>query len=352
MKIGIYTDVHCSYTSSILPIHKDRSKYTTRLNMIIDTFRWFYDLFAAENVDMIVNCGDLFDSHNLRSEEISAMSEALSYSRGIPEFHVLGNHEILDKRRNFYATALLNNYDHITVIDTPTKLDNGISFLPYMEAEETSEVLPLISNDVLFSHIDIQGSKLNQFKVIENGVKLNALKDLFKIVINGHIHTYQDLGNHIYNIGATTSYSFADGNNHEPSVAILDTADNTFRRIHNPYATRFVKFECNTQDQFLSLYKSIEAYRRYQIVVRVDCDYTFKSRVIEILGQFENILVYRIQSTPPVQHSEAVTTHIDNSVSTDSIIDKFEQFLDSEATLKYSKSFYKRILNEYLRGVS
>ena len=114
MRVGIYTDIHCSYTSSILPLHIDNSCYTARLKMVVDTFKWMYELFEHNNVDYIVNCGDLFDSYRLRAEEISAMAESLSYNSGIPEYHIIGNHEVMDVRRNFYATALLNNYNYIS----------------------------------------------------------------------------------------------------------------------------------------------------------------------------------------------------------------------------------------------
>lgn len=345
MRIGIYTDVHCSYTSSILPLHCEGTKYTTRLQMILDTFRWFYNLFEKEKVDIIVNCGDLFDSHNLRSEEISAMSEALKFSTGVPEYHILGNHETLDKNRNFYATAMLDNYPYITVVDTPLKLDNGVSFLPYMETESVNDVLPYISNKILFSHIDIQGSRLNSFHVMDNGANILKLKDLFSMVINGHIHTYQNLGHNIYNIGATTSYSFADDMDTLPGVAILDTDTMKIDKYPNPHAIRFIKLTANED---LKQFKMIlSSYSNSNIALRVDCDFNNKDKVANILEEFNNIVVSRIQCKSPTTQCANVDSKLDVDMSNSiDVKNKFVSFLKTEAELKYPLENYIDVMKD------
>lgn len=350
MRIGIYTDVHCSYTSSILPIHCEGTKYTTRLNMIINTFKWMYDLFEKQNVDIIVNCGDLFDSHNLRSEEISAMSEALSYSKGVPEYHVLGNHEILDKRRNFYATALLSNYDNITVVDVPLKTDMGLSFLPYMEVDDVNGCLSLIRNPYLFSHIDIQGSRLNQFHVMENGVNQERLKDLFEYVFNGHIHTYQNLGNNIYNVGATTSYSFADDDSRKPGVCVFDTNTKEFKRFGNPYAIRFMTINCMTDQQFYAFKIILDEMVECSAVLKIKCDIKLKENILQLLSKYSNIITYRLQSTAPIKENLESSEDSIQVINDGDVCSKFSEFIDNYAELKYNKDYYHKIIDTYLRS--
>ncbi len=345
MKIGIYTDVHCSYTSSILPLHCEGTKYTTRLQMILDTFKWFYNLFEREKVDIIVNCGDLFDSHNLRSEEISAMSEALKFSNGTPEYHILGNHEILDKNRNFYATAMLDNYPYITVVDTPLKLDNGVSFLPYMETESVNEVLPYISNKILFSHIDIQGSRLNSFHIMDTGANILKLKDLFNVVINGHIHSYQNLGHNIYNIGATTSYSFADDMDTLPGVAILNTDNMKIDRYPNPHAIRFIKLSVNDDMDYLKTLLS--SYNNYNIALRIECSFEDKGEVNNTLEKFDNIIVSRVQCKSPTSQFKKSEDKLDVDISDNvDVKNKFLSFLKTEAELKYPLENYIHIIKD------
>lgn len=351
MKIGIYTDVHCSYTSSILPIHCDGTKYTTRLNMIINTFKWMYDKFNAENVDIIVNCGDLFDSHNLRSEEISAMSEALSYSKGIPEYHVLGNHEILDKRRNFYATALLSNYNNITVVDVPLKTDMGLSFLPYMEPEDVNNCLSMIKNDYLFSHIDIQGSRLNQFYTMDTGVETQKLKDLFKFVFNGHIHTYQNLGDNIYNVGATTSYSFSDDSSRMPGICVFDTDTKVLQRFGNPYAIRFMTVNCETDNEYNALKILLDDSTSNFLALKVRCELSLKESVMKLLDSYDNIVTYRIQTNAVVKSFQTIEDTTSSTLEdSSSVYDKFIDFIDNHAELKFGKEYYHKVADTYLRS--
>lgn len=348
MRIGIYTDIHCCYTSSILPIHTEESKYTVRLQMIIDTFKWMYNVFEHANVDMIVNCGDLFDSCNVRAEEISALAEALSHSWGTPEYHVLGNHDTLDKHRNFYSTALLSGFDHIKIVDTPLRLYEGISFIPYMDSDEVEKVIPYLKNKILFSHLDIQGSRLNKFKVLENGASSQKLSDLFDVVINGHIHGYQKVREGVYNIGASTSLSFADDSEYAPSINILDTETLQIETIENPYAIRFVKLSVDTLEE-LRTYISKSVSR---VALRVECSGELKSEVSNYLDSQDQVVTYRVLSKSsnsnmqiPNKDAIAPSRILDYS----EVLDDFKNFLRSE-DLKFSLDNYNKVVDKYLGG--
>lgn len=348
MKIGVYTDIHCCYTSSILPIHCESSTYTTRLQMIIDTFRWMYDIFEQQEVDFIVNCGDLFDSCNVRSEEISALAKALSYSRGIPEYHILGNHDTLDKRRYFYSTALLSGFPYIEIIDNPTKLNNGVSFLPYMEADKAQEILGCLQNDILFSHLDIQGSRLNQFKVLEEGTDPKALSNLFKLVINGHIHSYQRIKSNVYNIGSTTSLSFSDNSDYCPGITIVDTDSFDILRISNPYAIRFIKFNFKdlNKNQCLSYLDSKLSNIANKVVLKIDCKGELKETLAQYVGNFENVLTCKV-----VGYGCRATesgSEVIQSATKDNVVTSLDHFLSGCDDLKYSLDIYKQIIKRYV----
>ena len=263
--------------------------------MIVDTFRWMYDVFKDNNVSCIVNCGDLFDSYRLKAEEISAMAEALSYNTGIPEFHVLGNHEILDKRRDFYATALLDNYSNIEVINTPTKTDMGISFLPYMSWEDARDAIPFIKNRILFSHVDIEGSRVTPQYLLDSGVESCYLSECFNLVINGHIHGYQKLRDNVYNIGATASLSFSDSEESIPGIAIIDTDSLRITRIPNPYAIRFISAPSDVGNIYDSFCDNLEK-SGYRYVVRAKVAEKEKPEVENLFKSCDSIVSYRIQT--------------------------------------------------------
>lgn len=345
MRIGIYTDVHCSYTSSILPTHQEGSKYTTRLQMIVDTFRWMYEVFENNQVDLIVNCGDLFDSFNVRAEEISAMSEALSYGGKIPELHILGNHEILDKHRKFNAVALLDNYSHIDVISDPVKLKCGISLLPYCTVEEATDVIPYLTNNVLFSHIDIRGSYVTSQYLLEEGVEPTRLANNFKRVINGHLHSPQVFGGTVFNIGASTSLSFSDNSEYTPRISILDTNSLKLQFFSNPYAIRFLKVDVSSSE-FL---KSMLSELNNRVVIRAKSPIENKVEVSEVLQSCEKVVAYRIVTEHVSEESEEQLqdTVIESVTDVDG---KFVEFLKKTDELKYPLSEYLNVVQDVFGG--
>ena len=74
MKLFIYSDVHISRTSSILPI-SNNSKYTYRQQMIIDTAQYMSQIIKEQNPDIILNLGDTFDQHTITSYDVNTASK-------------------------------------------------------------------------------------------------------------------------------------------------------------------------------------------------------------------------------------------------------------------------------------
>ena len=347
MKIGIYTDVHCCYTSSILPIHCESSQYTTRLQMIVDTFKWMYDVFRNNNVDVIVNCGDLFDSFNLKAQEISAMSEALSYGGDIPELHILGNHDIFDKKRSANAIALLNNYSHIDVVTDPLKLGCGVSLLPYCDADEAADVIPSLSNDILFSHIDIKGSYVTPQHVLDSGVSSSRLQDNFKRVINGHLHSPQSFDNQVFNIGASTSLSFSDGDDYIPRISVIDTNTLTLYHFNNPHAICFRKIDNGTLQKVQSLID-----RTYnKLCIRVKCEPEHKVDITNLLSNSDKVVAYKVitnYSEKTLNDGEE-SEKFEADISQD-IAETFKKFVHTRDDLKYPVSAYDEAISSLKGG--
>lgn len=77
MKILIYSDLHISRTSSILPMLSN-SLYTYRQKMILFTGTWLTDIAKKEQPDLIINLGDTFDQHTISSYDIDLASKFFS----------------------------------------------------------------------------------------------------------------------------------------------------------------------------------------------------------------------------------------------------------------------------------
>lgn len=342
--VGIYTDVHASVHSSIMTMPSS-GKYSMRLNMIVESFKWMYELFERHGVDMIVNLGDLFDSHVVRSEEITAISEAYTYSRGVPEIHIIGNHDTLDVSRKFYSTSLLNNVPFIDVYSEPCKIDDTFSVIPYMKSESvTPEMLKDLSNKVLLSHLDIKGSHLRPDYVMDSGVDSELLAMNFDVSLNGHLHTAETIHtteHMVINVGSFSSNSFSDSNTYIPGVCILDTDTYQLVRYNNPHAILFRRMVASSLDDLMKKLCKLDSGYRY--ILRVTVPYHIKDDVAELLSQIEEIVIYRVVAD--IHSSHMTEKKVVNSSTEKSIEQEFLEFLKKNPELaKYPISEYSEML--------
>ena len=88
MKIFLYSDLHISKNSSILPNSSENNNYTYRQNMIVKTGEYLASIIKKENPDLIINLGDTFDQHTITSYDVKIASEFFKCfnSINIPHF--------------------------------------------------------------------------------------------------------------------------------------------------------------------------------------------------------------------------------------------------------------------------
>lgn len=343
MKYLIFTDLHLSYNSSILPLSINDSKFTTRLDMCINTLKWVFEKAEEEKVDMIICGGDIFDSHMLRAEEITAMSYALSfYDNKIPLKIITGNHDILDKQAEFYSSALFKNYDNISVYNTPQKVNDELSVLPYMSFSNiTEDLVKELHNKFLVSHIDIYGSILGNKHKLDFGVEPNLFNG-FEKVFNGHIHTQQVLSENVMNIGSCVSHSFSDDEDYIPSILIYDSDNNTVDSIENPHAILFRTFEYSRKD-FNTILDNIKN-TNIKYVIRVNTNSDNRDTVNRLLNNVNNIIAYRVIVNNIVNSVNSKIEKID--INYDNLIEQFKEFLNNKESLKFKLDDYNNILNQ------
>lgn len=73
IKVAICGDVHWSTYSSI--IRKRGRKYSSRLERLIKSLKWFEKLSKDQKCDFEVFLGDTFDRPDLNAEELTALQE-------------------------------------------------------------------------------------------------------------------------------------------------------------------------------------------------------------------------------------------------------------------------------------
>ena len=359
MKLLLYSDIHISRTSSILPTLAN-SKYTYRQQMIMDTGKFLANLAIAENVDMIINLGDTFDQHTVSSYDIETASQFFKCFKNLrkPHYVLVGNHEMINQ--DFNAIELLDNIDNITVIDEPDTLyansimseyalhtdnnaDNNISlaFLPYCDCKD---ILELPGGDFLFSHQDIQGSTIRGDFKLPDGIEPNVLSK-YRLVFNGHIHKPSIMGN-VVNVGSTVTHSFSDDNDSVPQCYVFDTETLNLKTFKPAICPLFRKFEIQQDIAELDDYLN-HLDKSYKYILQVVCPFELKEQVKKLLDNDELILVSRLSvKVNREETKETVSTESIDLQNSNDVNKSFIEFLDTVDTLKYPKQLYLEILKE------
>ena len=337
MKLFIYSDVHISRTSSILPLISDYKKYTYRQDMIVKTSKWMTDILLQNDIDMIINLGDTFDQNTITSYDIDTASEFFKIFKHINKQHLVlcGNHEMLNTDYN--VLRLLDNIDGIQVIDTPTVIDN-LLFLPYCDLDLSN----YNGSEYAFLHHDIYGSKVSPTNVLDFGISQDSLGK-FKKVFNGHVHAKSKFSN-IINVGSITTHSFADSSESVPTCYIFDTVTQELKEFENTICPLFRKINVDSIDGLNTNLSSLD--NRFKYVLHLDCAYELKEQVNSIMKEMPNLITYKITTKSIKQEDSDVRPEDIKLESNLDIMKSFKDFLGTGVELKYPMNLYNDILKE------
>lgn len=345
MRILIYSDVHISRTSSILPSLND-SKYTYRQQMIINTGEWLSQIMVNEKPDAIINCGDTFDQHTITSYDVNVASKFFSFFNdrmringlNIPHYVLVGNHEMLNA--NFNAVDILNNIPGIFVINQPTSVDN-FGFLPYCNY---TDILQFPEGEFLFSHQDIQGSVIRGDFTLPDGIEPSVLKQKYKLVFNGHIHKSSINGN-VINVGSVTTHSFSDDMDSVPKAYIFDTKTLDLQIFSNYQCPLFRKCEVQSVGELRDYIQGLDY--NYKYVLQCTCPFEIKNGIKCYLDTQEDIIIsnrlnVKVTKNNQTSEDEIVNTDLQSNVD---VFTTFKEFLNT-IDLKYPKQLYLDVLKE------
>lgn len=234
MRILFHTDSHFKYRASM---SQDNPNLLLgdRLTSLVKSYRYMYDYAKNNDVDLIINGGDILDKPNISSEESLALELALSYDKDIPEIILVGNHD--RKSNTVHALDILSIHPRIRIADKPDTIAIGdLSFgvLPFNMNFDNTEIFDLLSNTntkLLFSHVDMIGTRFGGV-VSTNGYDPEILKDKFNYVFNGHIHTYGEYNERVINTGSLSATGLGDNYEKLPGFTIIDI-DNTSKLVTN-----------------------------------------------------------------------------------------------------------------------
>ena len=275
MKLGITTDWHWSQFSSI--IRSMGSKYSVRLEHLIDSLNWAEELFEYNNCYAHICLGDAFDKAELNAQEISALKEVKWGD--MSHFFLVGNHEMASSDLSSNTANIFSLLPGSEVFDKPKMIVlDGVSILmlPYILNCDRPTISSIIDRccpehpQIIFSHNDIAGIQLGGF-VSQEGFSLDEIKETKALFLNGHLHNGGWLGDHIYNVGNLCGQNFSeDAFLYKHTAWILDTEAGKIERYENPYSFRFYKLDF-TERNDIDYINDISSKVHKNAVVTVKC---------------------------------------------------------------------------------
>lgn len=250
MRLLVYADPHwCSYSSIV---RSRGSKYSTRLENLIQSIRWAESTAEQRQCDMVVCLGDFFDRAELNSEEITALQEVVWAS--MPHTFLVGNHEMGRSNLQFSSAHLFDMPIDHNVVDKVGiyNANDGtqLCFLPYVlesDRKPLSEYFPPATGSrIIFSHNDIKDIQMGKFLSTE-GFPVSEIEENCDLFINGHLHNVSQVGSKIINLGNITGQNFSeDASMYRHYALFIDTEEHKIEWIENPYALKFYKLDFST----------------------------------------------------------------------------------------------------------
>ena len=246
MRIALINDVHFG-TRDDSPIFHDH----------IERFfeKEFFPRLIAENITTVMCLGDLFDKRKTINFYTLSRVKEYFFNRlaqlNIKLIILVGNHDVLYKSSNEInsPSQLLKDYQNITVLVNPTKLDLGgkmFDIIPWINKQNYQETIDFINSSssmVCFAHLELEGFIFQQGVVAEHGMS-SSIFSQYHSVLTGHYHSKSSQKN-IHYLGSQYDLTWADYGE-KKYWHIFDT--DTFELIANE----------NPQKMFIKLYYSDE----------------------------------------------------------------------------------------------
>lgn len=179
--------------------------------------------YAIENdIQDVVILGDLF--HDRVSINIEVLHAVHAFfddpaSRRLHWWAFPGNHDMFLKNSwDIHSLQPLKGL--VNIIPDVRKLEiGGTSFwiIPFIYDESSyMKVLKAIedraaADDILLTHIGVNGAKLNECFLIRNWNIVNFNQSKFRLVLTGHFHCYQQVEPNVWYPGSPVAFRFDEG---------------------------------------------------------------------------------------------------------------------------------------------
>ena len=232
MKIAILADLHIGVKNASDIMIEHQKKF----------FNFFFDYLEQNQIDTVVQLGDLFDSR--KNANFKVLNFAYEQFFDKIEQHKLNFHTLIGNHDVFYKETLsitssdlvLRNYQHVHVHDTPTTLCfDGVTFdlIPWICNENQDQCFKYIgesTSDYCCGHFAINEFPVMGNMLYEGGVDKNIFSH-YKHVFSGHFHSRSHKQNITY-VGIPYQLTWSDALTKNGFI-VFDTQTHSWEYVEN-----------------------------------------------------------------------------------------------------------------------
>jgi DNA repair exonuclease SbcCD nuclease subunit len=234
MKVAIITDQHFGA----------RNDSTHFLDYYEKFYRdTFFTKLKEEGIDTVLILGDTFDRRKYVNFYSLKRTKEMFFEplreMGIKAFMLAGNHDTYFKNTNNVNSVrlLLQEYNNITVIDSPTTIEvdgTAICMMPWICTENYDESINVINTteaDICMGHFEIAGFAMHRGMPSQEGLSRDMFKK-FDTVFSGHYH-HRSAQDNIRYLGNPYELTWQDYNDPR-GFHLFDLVSRDLKFIENP----------------------------------------------------------------------------------------------------------------------
>lgn len=346
MKIAILGDAHLGARNDSLAFHAFFEKF----------YDYFFDFLKKNDIHTIIQVGDLWDRRKYVNFQTLAESRRYLFDRMKKEhiefITLLGNHDVAFKNTLSVnsSSLLLQEYDNITVVDTPRTIDlcgYDVCMMPWICSENFVDSMNEMCDtdaEICMGHFEIDGFEMYRGHECHGGLNRDTFSK-FDMVFSGHYHHRSTQGNITY-LG--TPYELTWQDYADPKgFHIFDLSNRRLTFIQNPY-TMFARLEYDDKDKEpidLDAFDLKDTYLKLVVVNKTDY-YKFDLFVnklyakgchdIKIVEDFSEFESGEVDSDVDLEDTLSILSNYVDSLSTD---------VDKEKIKTFMKTLYLEAVN-------
>jgi DNA repair exonuclease SbcCD nuclease subunit len=325
----VISDLHADLYKAFVTVTEQG--ISSRLLQQIEVIREVKKIARRYRVSHIFFLGDLFNSQASTIDKFlynSIFYMIQSLAEVAPLYLLVGNHDIVKQINIFTPFTSIPNVKVVERSETITVEGKKIDLVPW----EGQWAAP--HGDYCFGHFGIKGATINNNQTVFTVEEQVEPKSLFgyKLVMAGHFHTRQMVGENLYHIGAVMAQSFKDTT--EDRGCWLVNPENDSLKFLPIVSPKFFTVEINNEqdmEEFQEQYGCQQTNDYFKLRIKTDG--------ISIPDLFGNNVVIDYDFDIGVEESERIDTS--NILNLAPII---EEFIRSSNTALNKDKLVKKAL--------